>query len=166
MSLKEVELAIKALTIALQTLQPHQGLNQDPSDSPDTDAAKFILQDQDLLDDDIEIVESYTPGGDVLPHQRIVNEATPSYKPQVKSIKSEQGDKRFRSGQEAAYRKATKGGNERDLLRRRLLKAEARLATIENGILVNLATIQEHLKSIKGVQQELSKCRALCDNQP
>ena len=166
MSLKEVELAIKALTIALQTFQPHQGPYQDPSNSPDIDSAKFILQDQDLLDDDIEIVESYTSSVDASPHQRIADEVVPSHKPQVKSIKPEKGDKKVKPGQEAVCRKAAKGGNERDLVRRRLLKAEARLATIENGILVNLATIQEHLKSIKGIQQELSKCRALCDNQP
>ena len=110
MSLKEVELAIKALTIALQTFQPHQGPYQDPSNSSDTDSAKFILQDQDLLDDDIEIVESYTSSVDASPHQRIADEVVPSHKPQVKSIKPEKGDKKVKPGQEAVYRKAAKGG--------------------------------------------------------
>lgn len=152
MSLKEVELAIKALTITLQAFQGQEDLTQESTSIADVAGTKLILQDQDLLEDDIEIIDV-----DVATSSLIVKKELPSPQPRVKSVKLETGvtsgkTKSFKSGQARA-------------LQKRLHKIETRLTSIENGILVNLCTIQEHLKNIKDIQQELSKCRALFDNQ-
>ena len=151
MSLKEVELAIKALTITLQAFQGQEELVQEPSSTTGT---RLILQDQDLIDDDVEIIDVDTATSSLIVKKKTI----PSTQPPVKSVKLEQ---EATPGRTKNLRR-----DKASALQKRLIKIEARLTTIENGILVNLSTIQEHLKNIKEVQQELSKCRALCDEQP